>query len=83
MLIPNAGILLLRLERRRLGLLCRDLPHAHQRACGLHLYSHAMALPIRHSTRFAHNAHGMERRVFLFLRELLGGYGVCGILARA
>jgi len=83
MLIPNAGILLLRLERRRLGLLRRDLPYPHQRAGSLHLHGHAMALPICNRSRLAHYAHGMERRVFLFLRELLGGYGVCGILARA
>ena len=80
MLIPNAGILLLRLERRRLGLLRRDLPYPHQRAGSLHLHGHAMALPIRHSTRFAHNAHGVERRVLLLLCELPSGYGVPSVL---
>ena len=83
MLISHTGILLLCLERRGLGLLRRDLPHAHQRTRSLHLHRHAMAFPVRHSPRFAHYADRVERRVLLLLRELLGDYGVWSVLVGA
>ena len=82
-LTPHTGILLLRLERRRMGLLRRNLPHTHQGARSLHLHSNAMALPICHRSRLAHYTHGVERRVLFLLCELFGGYGMCGVLVGA
>lgn len=51
------GFLLLRLERRRLGILCRDLPHAHQGTRRLNLHLCTMAFSIRHRSRITIHAH--------------------------
>lgn len=51
-----AGILLLCLERRCLGLLRRDLPHAHQRASRVPDGLHAVALAVCHRTRLTFHA---------------------------
>jgi len=82
-LTTSKGILLLRLERRRLGLLRRDLPHAHQGARRLPHHRLPMALPIRRRPCVALHAVFPQRRLLLLFRGLYHGYGGVGVVAGA
>jgi len=71
----NTGIFLHSLERRRVDLLRRNLPHAHQRARRLPLYRLAMALPIRSRQGIALHASFLEGGLFLLFCGLYCGDG--------
>lgn len=73
------GILLPRLERRRLGLLRRDLPAPHQRTRSLHLHRRAMALAVRYRESDPVHAFGVEGRILLLFRRVVGSYGGGGL----